>query len=46
MIRILNIAGAAMMFAFELWFFVDLFMSGRSVFAIIIRMFVPIFVMY
>jgi hypothetical protein len=45
-IRILNIIGATMMTAFEIWFTVELFLSDVPFFGTIVRMFVPIFVVY
>lgn len=45
-VRVLNILSSALMFSFQIWFLIDLFISDQEFMTIIIRLFVPIFVMY
>lgn len=43
-IRILNILCATLMVGFEIWFTVELFTSHHTFFVIVIRIFMPLFV--
>lgn len=45
-VRVINIISAALIIGFEMWFLVDLFTSDQPAITIIIRLFVPIFIVY
>jgi hypothetical protein len=45
-VRVINIISAALIIGFEMWFLVDLFISDQPAITIIIRLFVPIFIVY
>ncbi len=45
-VRVINIISAALIIGFEMWFLVELFTSHQPAITIIIRLFVPIFVVY
>ncbi len=45
-VRVMNIISAALIIGFEMWFLVDLFTSDQPAITIIIRLFVPIFIVY
>lgn len=44
-VRIVNILASILMCVFEFWFVIDLLGSGASFLTVIVRLFVPIFVM-
>jgi hypothetical protein len=45
-VRVINIISTALIIGFEMWFLVDLFISDQPAITIIIRLFVPIFIVY
>ena len=45
-VRILNCICAAMLVGFQIWFLVDLFGQGRTMYGIMLRVWAPIFIMY